>query len=358
MVATKIFCHHRQGQPHCTIDSLRFTDWPSPQESIPDKLTHFSPLAIGNWPLSTNSTMSIQVNKIREYQGHIQPVYSLSPALQADHFLSCGSEGIVAEWSRETGEAKALVQATTPIFSMRLFPERKMLMLGMESGEIVFADLESNQPLRRVQLHKSAVFDIIPLPGGENAVVCSMDGCLSIWNLDRMDHLHLQRISQQSVRTMALSPDGKALLTGASDNMIRVFDLGLDLQRQWLAHEKSVFRIAFSPNGKILASTGRDAHLTTWDVTNDYKKLHSAPAHMYTVNDLVFQPEGNLLFSGSMDKSIRMWDPETLELKKVVNFEKNACHWNGVNRLLWHEGRLLSCSDDRRVMEWGVVSGQ
>lgn len=302
--------------------------------------------------------MSIQVNKIKEYQGHTQPVYSLAPSLQEGHFLSCGSEGIVAEWSMDTGEAKALVQAQTPIFSMRLFPERKLIVLGMESGEIVFADLASNKPLRRIQLHKSAIFDIVPLPGGENVVACSKDGCLSIWNLDRMDHLHLQRISPKSVRTLALSPDGEALLTGASDNQIRVFDLGLELQKQWTAHKLSVFRLAFSPDGKTLASTGRDAHLTTWDATNDYKMLHSVPAHMYTINDAVFHPDNGLLFTGSMDKSIRIWDTDTLDLKKVINFEKNACHWNGVNRLLWHEGRLLSCSDDRRVMEWGVFNGE
>lgn len=302
--------------------------------------------------------MSIQIKKIREYQGHVQPVYSLSPSLQDGHFLSCGSEGIVAEWSFATGDAKAIVQAQTPIFSMRLFPERKMIMLGMESGEIVFADLVSNKPLRRIQLHKSAVFDIIPLPGGENAVACSQDGCLSIWNLDRMDHLHLQRISPKSVRTLTLSPDGKTLLAGASDNQIRIFDLGLELQKEWTAHKLSVFRLTFSPDGKILASTGRDAHVTTWDVTNDHKMLHSVPAHMYTVNDVVFNPNSGDLFSGSMDKSIRMWDPETLELKKAIDYTKNACHRNGVNRLLWHEDRLLSCSDDRRVMEWEVVNGE
>ncbi|MEM6271433.1 MAG: WD40 repeat domain-containing protein [Bacteroidota bacterium] len=295
---------------------------------------------------------SISVEKVREYQGHTQPVYSLAPSTRTGHFLSCGSEGIVAEWSIETGDARAIVKAQTPIFAMRLIPDRKLLLLGMESGELVFADLSSNQPLRRVQLHKGAIFDILPLPGDENVVVSSKDGSLSIWNLDRMDHLHLQRISRKSVRTLALSPDGQSILAGASDNCIRVFDLGLELKKEWVAHNLSVFRLAFSPDGTLLASTGRDAHVTTWEVAHDYKKLHSLPAHLYTVNDLIFHPSGSLMFSGSMDKSIKLWQPDPLALKKVVNFEKNACHFHGVNRLLWQEDRLFSCSDDRRVMEW------
>lgn len=299
---------------------------------------------------------AIEVRKVREFQGHSQPVYSLSPSTRPGYFLSCGSEGIVAEWNIQTGDAVAIARTQTPIFSMRLLPERKLLLLGLQSGELVFVDVESRSTLRRVQLHEQALFDFLPFPDGIHLLASSQDGHISIWNLDQLDHLHKQKISDKSIRTVVLHPDRQSLVLGASDNAVRIFDLGMNLKRQWVAHKLSVFRAAFSQDGTRLLTTGRDAHISSWDVTADYALLHSVPAHMYTVNDIALHPDGKHFFSGSMDKSIRMWETETLELKKVISFEKHACHWNGVNRLLWHEGVLLSCSDDRRIMCWEVAA--
>lgn len=295
---------------------------------------------------------TIQVQKIRTFEGHSQPIYNLSPSTRPGHFLSCGSEGIVAEWNIATGKARAIVQAQSPIFSMRLHSSRQLLVLGMQSGEVVFADLASSKPLRRFQLHQGAVFDAVPLPDGKHLLISSQDGTVSIWNLNKMDHVHRQAISPKSVRSLALSPDGKSLAAGSSDNKIRIFDLGLNLQQEWTAHKLSVFRLVYSPDGKLLFSTGRDASISQWEVDAAYKMRHSVPAHMYAVNDLIFVEDHPWLLSGSMDKSIKIWAPDTLELHKVINFEKHQCHWNGVNRLLWLENHLFSCSDDRQIMQW------
>lgn len=296
-------------------------------------------------------------HKVEEYRGHQGAVYSILPSFRPGHILTCGSEGIVAEWNVEMAEAKAVAKAPGPIFSMHLFPERKLLLLGMENGDLIFNDLNKKSTLRRVQLHKKAIFDFLPLPDGVHVLASGGDGALSVWNLDRLDHIHSQAVSPSSIRTLAMEPDAKGFLCGSSDGKIRRLDLGLSLHSEWTAHQMSVFRIAFSPDGQTLLSTGRDAHLTTWDATSGYKMLHSVPAHNYAVNDIAFPWQENHCLTGSMDKSIKLWELEELSLLKVCNFEKNGCHWNGVNRLLWHENRLFSCSDDRKIMEWRVSRG-
>ncbi len=294
---------------------------------------------------------SITIHKVREFTGHTGAIYSLSPDLEPGRFLSCASEGIVASWDIERGEAEAVAKAPGPIFSMRLIPERNLLLLGLENGDLLFNDLKTKQTLRRVQLHKKALFDFLPLPDGKHLVASGADGALSIWDLDGRDHLHYQKVSEVSIRTLALAPDQEHLLCGSSDHLVRVFDLGLNLKTSWRAHENSVFRIAFSPDGKTLVTTGRDAHIKSWSWP-DRKLIASVPAHNYAVNDLVFPDGSEVFFSGSMDKSIKLWRTYDLKLLKVCNFDKNACHWNGVNRLLWLEGNVFSCSDDRRIMQW------
>lgn len=301
----------------------------------------------------------IQIHKVQEYIGHQGPIYSLSPSYRPGYFLSCASEGIVAEWSLGSSTAEnavAVAQSPGPIFSMRLFPERNLLLMGLESGDLLFTDIKVGKTLRRVQLHKKAIFDFLPLPDGKTILVSGGDGALSLWDLDRLDHIHYQKISSKSVRTLAMHPSKEQILVGASDNLIRVYDPDLKNQKEWTAHQRSVFRLTFSQDGKYLLSTGMDAHLTSWDVTNDYQKLQSVPAHLYTVNDIAPSDDPEIVYTGSMDKSIKMWRTRDLKLLKVCNWEKNQCHRNGINRLLWIEGDLLSAGDDRKIMRWRFKS--
>lgn len=292
----------------------------------------------------------MQVKKTQEFLGHKAAIYSLCKSTKPGFFISCGSEGIVAEWNIESGEGKAILNAPSAVFSICLIPKRELMLLGLQNGELVFVDTKANQVLKRVQLHKKSIFEIIEMPGHENVIVSAEDGAISIWNLARMDHIHYQKISLKSIRTLVI--DGNRIFAGASDNFIREFDAGLSLKREWKAHSLSVFRLLL--NGNTLFSTGRDAHISRWDLASPKIPTNSVPAHNYAINDLVFNTDRSLLFSGSMDKSIKIWNPNDLKLLKVINFEKNQCHWNGVNRLLWIENSLLSCSDDRKIMRWEI----
>lgn len=296
----------------------------------------------------------MEVLKLKEFTGHTAAIYSLSKSARPGHFISCGSEGIVAEWNLETGEGKAMAKAPAAIFSICLIADRQLLLMGLQSGDLIFVDLHTGEAIKRVQLHKKSVFDLLPLPDGQHVLAAGEDGALSLWNLDRMDHIHWQQLSPKSVRTLAYDPGRQRLYAGASDFQLRELDLGLTVQRQWVAHQSSIFRVLAGVEGRLY-STGRDAHLKLWDVQVDGppKAIADVPAHNYAVNDLIVAPSG-LLISGSMDKSIKIWHPLTLELLKVINFEKNQCHWNGVNRLLWLDDTLLSCSDDRKVMAWRI----
>ena len=286
-----------------------------------------------------------------EYLGHKASIFSMCASTKPGHFISCGSEGFVAEWNLESGEGTAILHAPASIFSICLIPERNLILLGLQNGEMVFVDTAKNEVIKRVQLHKKSIFEIVLMPDGEHVIASSEDGAISLWDLTRLDHIHFQKVSTKSVRTMVLDASQKRIFVGSSDNSIREFDLGLTLKREWKAHNLSVFRLLLQND--ILYSTGRDAHISRWDLNEHPSKLTaSVPAHKYAINDLIFNQDRSLLFSGSMDKSIKVWDPKDLKLLKVINFEKHLCHWNGVNRLLWLEDSLLSCSDDRKIMRW------
>lgn len=66
--------------------------------------------------------------------------------------------------------------------------------------------------------------------------------------------------------------------------------------------------MAYSPDGKIIVSGTRNSIIRLWDVIN-YKKMgEPLLGHSSEVFSVAFSPNGKHIVSGSDDKTIRLWD--------------------------------------------------
>lgn len=302
-----------------------------------------------------HSRERIEIKKTGEFRGHRSAIYTLSPSYRAGYLLSAGSEGVVAEWNLKTQEATGLAQTASAIFSMCLIPDRNLLALGQQDGGISFVDFTGEQPVIGKNAHDKSVFDLQVFPGGKYLLASGQGGFLSVWNLETLTCEHKVQVSPKSIRTLHIDAEKRRIFAGSSDHQIRLLDFDLKVQKTWEAGNLSIFRVKSPEGDHRIFSIGRDAHIRTWmEENSEFQPIQAIPAHMYAINDLVFHPGGRWFFTGSMDKSIKIWRKSNLELLKVIDFERHACHRNGVNRLLWHEDRLYSTGDDRLIMEWEI----
>ena len=295
----------------------------------------------------------LTVNKVRELTGHRNAIYNICDGSKPGTIFATGADRFVAEWSIEKETGETIFNTDAPVYGLKYDQASNILAVGLSDGGIHFLDPSSKKVLKSSKVHDRGVFEFLFLGDGR-LLAASEDGHLSIWDLEKFEATGKLRLTTKSIRTLSLNPVTKEVAVGSSDNKIYILGEDLNVKREWEAHSLSVFRTIWSPSNGLLISTGRDAHIRVWDPKQNYKEIISIPAHMYAINDLVFDDSRDLLFSGSMDKSIRVWDTQTFQLLKVINREKHECHVNGVNRLLFRNGQLISCGDDRKIMVWEI----
>lgn len=72
------------------------------------------------------------------------------------------------------------------------------------------------------------------------------------------------------VRCVAVSPDGKRIVSGSEDNTVKVWDATTGQETLTLkvkGRTDSVFSVVLSPDGKRLVSGGKDTTVRVWDAS-------------------------------------------------------------------------------------------
>lgn len=130
----------------------------------------------------------------------------------------------------------------------------------------------------------------------------------SIHNLFKKKMFHKR--TDQSFRSIAISPDSKTLVSAGTDNSIRILDLtkGSDHViyedlKYWIS------TMAFSNDGNTVA-IGMGKTVRLWDMPANRERA-SLEGHTSGVQSVVFSPDGETLASGSNDGTIRFWNANT-----------------------------------------------
>jgi WD40 repeat protein len=172
---------------------------------------------------------------------------------------------------------------------------------------------------------------------------------------------------EEPVTCLAISPDGKRLLSGCGrpeivngkpmkvlDTSIRLWDIESGEQiRKFEGHGAVVESVAFSPDANVAASGGDDGIIRIWDLETGLEK-RAITGHNSPIFCVGFFSDGERLYSGGVDGTVRIW-----------NFDTGAeiRHFGPMTRLI----RAVSLSADEteivaggtaaEVYHWQIANG-
>ena len=158
------------------------------------------------------------------------------------------------------------------------------------------------------------------------------------------------------VNHVALSPDGKYIVTASNDYTARLWEIPTgQLHHTFQGHEKWVGYVAFSPDGYQVVTTSHDNTARLWD-TNSGQLSHILRGHDKMVNYAAFSPDGQQIVTASKDGTARLWDAHSGELRHIFKHDKEK----DVTYVTFSlDGQqIFTASRDKTARLWNAHSGR
>ena len=293
-------------------------------------------------------------------------------------------EGTIRLWDVVTGKPKATLKGHTGGRELMVFSRdgNTLASSGKSSlGSVVgrepiqLWDTETSQQKVSLLLEEAdsdVVNSIAFSPSGDTIVsggaykkyggLWSMDsdygGTIRLWDVATGELKEILTKHNESVFTVAYSPDGASLVSGSKDGTILLWDTATyQLKAELTGYSDA---IAFSPDSSTLAIAGRDRKIKIWDAVSGEHQL-TLTEHTDEVYSLVFNPDGRTFAGIGDDSTIRLWDAVTGQhLQAITGHTRSVSSISfspDGSRLATGSGDAYEVRGDKIIRIWNLQSG-
>ncbi|KAG8867194.1 hypothetical protein FRC20_006482 [Serendipita sp. 405] len=200
--------------------------------------------------------------------------------------------------------------------------------------------------------HGDGVWSLAFSPDGLKLVSGSSDNTIRIWNLQTRSHMITLEGHTHTVLSVTFSLDNQKVVSGSHDKTVRVWNFKKGEEEQKQIYNSSVWSVAFSSNSSKIACGCSDGTIHVWDLEGG--EVTILQGHADAVLSVAFSPDNRKVVSGSHDTTVRLWDLEAGREERRI-----AGHTESVLVVTFRGGDyVLSASYDNTYRTWSVQTGK
>jgi WD40 repeat protein len=320
--------------------------------------------AICLWDLTTGT----ERRRLEGHEDQVNPRQANNPtgnrqilgmALSSDGKIlasTCFQDRRLLLWEVATGRLLRAIPGQDRPYAVAFSPNGQAVAVGGCDCLVRLYEVATGRELRRFEGHQGDVFSVAFSPHGKHLASgargssprvkggVDTDSTVRVWDVETGKGRPLPGPSG-AAQAVAFSPDGKTLAAGGLGTTLCMLDLATGTDpRPRPGHDGGIFRIALAPDGKALGTGGRDNLVHVWDLATS-REVQRLAGHLGHVSGLAFTPDGKTLVSAGYDGMVRLWDPAAgKELRQLARF--SGWHYD---LALTPDGRTLALANGQLV---------
>ena len=178
------------------------------------------------------------------------------------------------------------------------------------------------------------------------------DGTIKLWNLQANTVAATLAAHDDSINSIAFSPDGQLLASGSEDFTVKVWSVPTKQIVATLEHVVDDFvevvtGVNFSPDGEQLATAGPNVKL--WDVSTWTVVKTIQPADWVVTT--TFSPNGQRLVTGDEGGNVEIWNTQSGQSVETLEVSGNSVQFSA-------DTRTLAIAGDDGLKLWALPNWQ
>ena len=249
-----------------------------------------------------------------------------------------------------------LIHYTWFVHAVAVTPNgRQVVSSSLWDNTLKVWNLQTGEEQLTFNGHDFSVCAVAVTSDGKRVVSGSRDNTLKVWDLQTGEEQLTFTGHSDWIEAVAVTSDGKRVISGSRDNTLKVWDLQTgEEQLTLIGHSDSIEAVAVTPDGKRVVSGSRDSILKVWDLQTGEEQL-TFTGHSDRVNAVAIIPDGKRVISGSSDNTLKVWNLQTGE--EQLTFTGHSSSVMDV-KVTENGQRAVSSSEDCTLKVWDLQMGQ
>jgi len=260
---------------------------------------------------------TVAAGTAQDCEGHTSAV--LAVAATDKLIVSGGADRNAKGWGLD-GKSLWTWASKSAVCAVAIRKDGKKIALGCADGTLIILQTDGDKepkPTASVVAHTGGVSCVSFHPETDRIVTSGGDGLVKIYNLpDNGNPIEATKFEppikssngggNPPVTTVAYSNDGKFLVSGGAEGVVRIWDAATTSEVRTLrGHTGWVTSVGFSPDGRNVVSCAVDKAVRLFELP----KSDGAPTgHSAMARCIAVSRDGKYAATGSDDRTVKVWN--------------------------------------------------